>query len=163
MKTLRKLDLYVIPLVLSAIAAAVLRTYALITDFSSLTMHFNDKTAIGFAIGIVVLAVIGFMSYIFFGEEEADLIAKSGNAASFIPAGIVSTALLFMGFSNLGLAFTTKITALFPALAISSAILAFLSAGSFFLSVFIEKNENHYKALFSLSIVFFLAISVPFL
>ena len=159
MKTLRKLDMYVIPLVFAALAGIILRTFALLTSFNRLTMHFDDKTAIGFAVGIVGIAVIGFMSYMFFGEKEADLIAKSGNAASFIPAGIVSTALLFMGFRNFGVVFDLNgPKGTLSILTILSAILALLSVGSFFLSIFIEKNENHYKAAFSLSIVMFLAI-----
>ena len=159
MKTLRKLDMYVIPLIFAALASILLRSYALIIDFNDSSMHFNDKTAIGFAVGIVVIAVIGFVSYMFFGEKEADLIAKSGNAASFIPAGIVSTALLFMGFKNFGTLFEANAPkGTLSTLTILSAILAFLSVVSFFLSIFIEKNENHYKAAFSLSIVMFLAI-----
>jgi hypothetical protein len=158
MKTLRKIDMYVIPLILAALSSIILRSFALINDFSIITMHFENKIAFGISAVIVAVAIIGFITYMFFGEKEADLIAKTGNAASFIPAGIVSTALLFMGFNNFGLAFSTTVGGPFPALAVFSGILAFLSAGSFFLSVFIEKNENHYKAIFSLSIVFFLAI-----
>lgn len=159
MKTLRKIDMYIIPLIFASIAGIILRTYALFTSFNSTTMHYDNKIAIGFAVGIVVISVIGFMSYLFLGEKEADLIAKSGNAASFIPAGIVSTALLFMGVKNFGLAFSGGLPDnRLPALAILSAILALLSVGSFFLSIFIEKNLNNYKASFSLSIVFFLAI-----
>ncbi len=158
MKKLQKIDLYVIPLIFAGLASIILRTYALLTSFNSVSMHFDDKTAILFANGIVLLLVIGFMSYLFLGEKENDLIARSDNAASYIPAGIVSTALLFMGVSNLGLGFSGFYTGILHTLTILSAVLAFLSVGSFFLSIFLEKKENGFKAMFSLSIVFFLAI-----
>lgn len=158
MKKLRKIDLYVIPLIFSCLAGIALRTYALLTSFNSVTMHFDEKTAITFGNAIVTLAVIGFASYIFFGEKETDLIAKSSNAASYIPAGIVSTALLFMAARNIGLGFGGYPEGVLPALSILSAILALLSVGSFFLSVFIEKKNDSYKAMFSLSIVLFLAL-----
>ena len=151
--------MYIIPLIFATLAGIILRTYALLTSFSSTTLHFDNKLAIGFAVGVVVISVIGFMSYLFLGEKESDLIAKTDNAASYIPAGIVSTALLFMGVKNLGLEFSGMLSRTpLPAMAIISAILAFLSIGSFFISIFIEKKENNFKALFSLSIVFFLAI-----
>ena len=159
MKTLRTIDMYIIPLIFATLAGIILRTYALLTSFSSTTLHFDNKLAIGFAVGVVVISVIGFMSYLFLGEKESDLIAKTDNAASYIPAGIVSTALLFMGVKNLGLEFSGMLSRTpLPAMAIISAILAFLSIGSFFISIFIEKKENNFKSLFSLSIVFFLAI-----
>ena len=158
MKKLQKIDLYVIPLILAGLTSIILRTYALLTSFNSVSMHFDDKTAIFFANGIVLILVIGFMSYLFLGEKENDLIAKNDNAASFIPAGIVSTALLFMGVTNLGLGFNNFYTGILRTLIIVSAVLAFLSVGSFFLSIFLEKKENGFKAMFSLSTVFFLAV-----
>ena len=85
MKTLRKIDMYIIPLIFSAIAGIILRTFALFTSFNSQTMHYDDKTAIGFAIGIIVVSVIGFMSYLFFGEKEGQTSAviKSDSGESF--------------------------------------------------------------------------------
>lgn len=158
MKKLRKIDLYIIPLVFCAIASISLRTYALLTSFNSVSMHFDEKTAISFGTAIVVLAVIGFASYLFLGEKEKDLIPRNDNAASFIPAGIVSTALLFMGVKNIGLGFGGYPAGVLRTLALLSAILAFLSVGAFFLSIFIEKKNDTYKAAFGLCIVFFLAI-----
>lgn len=158
MKKLRILDLYIIPLVIMSIAAVILRSYAILSSFNSLTMHFDHKTSITFASVIVILAVIGFASYLILGEKEADLIARTDNAASYIPAGIVSTALLFMGVRNFELGFGGYPAGTLRTLALLSAILAFLSVGSFFLSIFMEKKDNLYKAAFSLSIVFFLAL-----
>ncbi len=157
MKKLRNIDLYLILLACSGISSIVLRTFALLTSFNTVTMHFDDKIAITVGGAIIMLAIIGFISYLFPGVKELDLIAKNDNAASYIPAGVVSIALLFIGVKNLELGIGTSQDPL-RALWIASGILAFLSIGSFFVSIFIQKNENTLKAAFSLSIVFFLVI-----
>ncbi len=158
MKKLQRIDLYFISLISAGLASIILRTHALLTSFNSESMHFDDKTAIFFANGIVIYLIIVFMSYLFLGEKENDFIARNDNAASFIPAGIVCTALLFMGVSNLCFGFNNFYTGILRTLIIVSAVLAFLSVGSFFLSIFLEKKENGFKAMFSLSTVFFLAV-----
>lgn len=158
MKKLRKIDLYLIPLFFVTIAASILRTIALLTSFDTVSGHFDNKITIAIASGIVLLSVIGFASYLFLGEKERKLIARSDNAASYIPAGIVSIALIFIGAHSISVAFDFHPSGIISPLAIVCALLAFLSAGSFLVSVFIEKNEHLYKAIFSLSIVFFLAI-----
>ena len=157
MKKLRIIDLYIIPLFFVSISAAVLRTVALLTSFNAATMHYDDKLAITISGVLVTITVIGFLTYLFLGEKERELISRSDNARSYIPAGLMSIALLFMGVNSMGVAFSGQI-GIIPVVAILCALLAFLSTASFFLSVFIEKNEHIYKAAFSLSIVLFLAL-----
>ena len=158
MKKLRTIDIYTIPLFIVSLAAAVLRSVALLTSFDSVTMHFDDKVAIFMGGIIVALSVIGFLSYLIFGEKEQKLIDRSDNAASYIPAGIVSTALIFMGANNIIMSFNGYSQKMLSTLALVSGLLAILSAVSFFLSVFIERRDNLYKAAFSLCVVFFLAV-----
>ncbi len=160
MKKLRTIDVYTIPLFFVSLAAVALRSIALLTSFDTVSMHFDNKTAITIGGIIVTVSVIAFLSYLLFGEKESELIAKSDNAASYVPAGIVSTALLFMGASILNIVFSPGavyqgITFL---LAIVSGVLAIISVIPFFLSVFIERRKDLCKAAFSLSIVFFLAL-----
>ena len=158
MKKLRTIDIYTIPLLFLIPAAVTLRCFALLTSFNSETMHFDNKSA--FMIGniIVIVSILGFLTYLLIGEKERELIAKNNNAASYIPAGIVSTALLFMGAENIGMAFGGYPAGVLSILAFLCGVLAFLSVVSFFLAIFIEREENLYKAAFSLCIVFFLAI-----
>ncbi len=159
MKKLRRIDLYTIPLIFVAAAAVTLRTVALFTAFNSVTMHFDNKVAITIASILVALGVIGFASYLFLGEKEQELIARSDNARSYIPAGLVSIALLFLGAHCIGMSLSGRYPAgTLTLLPLICALLAFLSAASFFLSVFIERNQDLYKAAFSLSVVFCLAI-----
>lgn len=160
MRKFRTIDVFTIPLFFVAPAAAILRTIALLTSFDTVTMHFENKTAIVISSIIMVISIAAFLSYFIFGEKECDLIARNDNAASYIPAGIVSTALLFMGAnifylnSLIGTTYysTTRIIGLV------AGLLAILSVVSFFLSIFIEKRNNMFKAAFSLSIVAFLAV-----
>lgn len=168
MKKLKKIDIYTIPLIIVTIATVTLRSVALFNSFNWETMHFDDKTAITISSIMIAISVIGFLSYLIFGDKEGALIVKNNNAASYIPAGIVSTALAFMGAHNMSACFSGEYDTsvliggsyvnLLSPIAFVCGLLAFLSVVAFFLSVFIEKNENIYKAAFSLSIVFFLAL-----
>lgn len=159
MNKLKRIDLYTIPLFIVAAAVVTLRTVALFTSFNSLTMHFDNKVAITISGILVAIAVIGFGSYLFLGEKERKLLAKSDNARSYIPAGLVSIAMVFLGAECLSLSLGGRYpVGPLPALSIACALLAFLSAVSFFLSVFIERSQHLYKAAFSLSVVFCLAI-----
>ena len=97
MKKLKRIDIYTIPLLFVALATVVLRSFALLTAFNPETMHFDNEIAISISSVIVALAVIGFLSYLIFGEKERALVVKNDGAASYIPAGIVSTALTFIG------------------------------------------------------------------
>ena len=167
MKKLKKIDIYTIPLVFVCIATVTLRSFALLTSFNWETMHFDDKTAITISSIILAISVIGFLSYLFLGDKERTLVVRNDNAASYIPAGIVSTALAFMGANSMYDCFMVygpqqpadgQTFNPLPTISFLCGLLAFLSVGAFFLSIFIEKNDNIYKAAFSLSIVFFLAL-----
>ncbi len=158
MRKLRTIDVYTIPLLFVSLAAVILRSVALLTSFNSVTMHFDDKIAIVISGVIVAISAIAFLTYLIFGEKERELIDRNDKAISYIPAGVVSTALIFMGAHNLMMArdgYSQKILLILSAV---SAVLAFLSVVSFFLSVFIERRDNHHKAAFNLFVVFFLAV-----
>ena len=157
MKKLQKIDLYVISLLIFGISAIALRTHALLTSFNSVTMHFDEKTTITISVVLVVLCTLALGTYFIFGEKGRKLIATSSNAASFIPAGIVSTAMLVMGVEKL-IAMKSLPVGMVRTITMLCGILAFLSVASFFLSIFMERNDDIYKAAFSLSIVFFLAL-----
>ena len=164
---MKKIDRYILPMFLTCIVAVALRCLALLTafDIDSPSMHFTDKTVITIASTVVVLSVIGFLAYLFVGEKDIKLIERNDNAASFIPAGIVCIAILFMGITNLKMYITGYPTGILaPAtlkilstLSLITAALAFLSVIAFFLSVFIERRDNLFKGAFGLCIVFFLA------
>jgi len=130
MKRIRIIDFYIITLLITGISAIVLRTNALLTAFDSLTLQFTDKTLITIAGVIIAAAVLGFAAYVFIGDNERSLIARNGNAATYIPAGIVSTALMFMAverFTDTGDFYSVP---LLGWLSVISAILSILSVGA---------------------------------
>ena len=162
MKKLKLIDFYLIGLIISVISATVLRTYALIIDFDRLTMHFSNSISATIANAIVIIATLAFAAYLFIKKEDSDFLEKTDNAASFIPSGIVSVALVFMGV-NLIKSMNSHFTAVLQPLSLWAAILAFLSVGSFFVSILIEQKNNIYKSAFSICIVIFLALYACYL
>ena len=162
MKKLKLIDFCLIGLIVSVISAVILRTYALIIDFDRLTMHFSNSISATLANAIVIIATLVFASYLFIKKEDSDFLEKTDNAASFIPSGIVSVALVFMGV-NLIKSMNSHFTAVLQPLSLWAAILAFLSVGSFFVSILIEQKNNIYKSAFSICIVIFLAIYACYL
>ena len=162
MKKLKLIDFYLIGLIVSVISAVILRTYALIIDFDRLTMHFSNSISATVANAIVIIATLAFAAYLFIRKEDSDFLEKTDNAASFIPSGIVSVALVFMGV-NLIKSMNGHFTAVLQPLSLWAAILAFLSVGSFFLSILIEQKNNIYKSAFSICIVIFLALYACYL
>ena len=162
MKKLKLIDFYLIGLIFSVISAVILRTYALIFDFDRVTMHFSNSVTATLAGTIVIIATLAFAAYLFIKKEECDFLEKTDNAASFIPSGIVSVALVFMGV-NLIKTMNSHSTAMLQPLSLWAAILAFLSVGSFFLSILIEEKNNIYKSAFSICIVIFLALYACYL
>ena len=162
MKKLKLIDFYLLSLVIAAVSAVILRTYALIADFDRVTMHFSNSICATIANTIVILATLMFGAYFFIKKEDCDFLEKTDNAASFIPSGIVSVALVFMGV-HLIKSMNGHHTALLQPLSLWAAILAFLSVGSFFLSILIEQKNNIYKSAFSICIVIFLALYACYL
>ncbi len=158
MKKLQTIDVYLIPLPIVAIAATILRTVALLGGFNSSSMHYDNKIAFVISTIIVAVSSLAFLSYLLLGDKDRPLISRSDNAASYIPAGIVSTALLFMGVENITMAFGGYPRGIVGILSLVTGVLALASIVSFFLSVFNEKRNNLYKAAFSLCIVLFLAV-----
>lgn len=158
MKKLRTTDVYTIPLFFVSLAAVVLRSIALLTSFNSTTMHFDDKAAIIIAGVIVIISTLAFLTYLIFGEDERDLIDRSDNAASYIPAGVVGCALIFMGANNIMMFLDGYSSRILSILSLVSGVLAFLAAISFFISIFVERRNSIYKSVFSLFVVLFLTV-----
>ena len=162
MKKLKLIDFYLIGLIVSAISSVILRTYALFFDFDRLTMHFSNSISATLANAIVIIATLVFTAYLFIKKEDCDFLEKTDNAASFIPSGIVSVALVFMGVSLIK-TMNGHHTALLRPISLWAAALALLSVGSFFLSILIEEKNNIYKSAFSICTVLFLALYACYL
>lgn len=155
MKKFRIIDWYIIALFAVSIAVITLRSYALFSFFNDATKYFDNKTAITVGNLLVIFSVIAFTSYILLGDKESDLIARTDNAATYIPTGLVCTAMIFMAVERFRF-YATEQTGSARSLSLISGILALLSVVSFFVSIFLDKGHRSYKAAFSLCTVFFL-------
>ena len=61
MKKLKTIDIYTLPLLVVSLAAAALRSIALLTSFNNVTMHFDDKVAIWIGGIMVALSTLAFL------------------------------------------------------------------------------------------------------
>ena len=166
MKKAKKLiDLYLITLFLLGGAAIVLRTVACFFEWNGVTMHFNDKVCITIGNVLALLAILLFSSYFILAKKGESLVASSKSAMTYVPSGMVSVALLFMSIDKLVGMKNPYIAenSVLSALSVLIAILGIASVLSFFLTIFIQKNENVYKASFNMAVVAFLAIYAAYL
>ena len=164
-KAKRPLDLYLLVLSLVCIVTVALRTVALFTEWNNLSMHFDDELLITIENLLDLLGVLFFISYFVVVREEEKLIASSDTPLTYVPSGMVSVALLFLSvetISNGALAYVSSNIAL-KILTPIIFIFGIISALSFFLSIFIEKNVSTYKAIFSMALVIFLALFSAYL
>lgn len=84
---------------LIALGTTALRTVALFLHFDAETGYFSYKTLISISDYAVIAAAIFFLSYLFTARRDIALIPDFTSAATYIPTGIVSAALIFMPFA----------------------------------------------------------------
>ena len=96
MKKFRLIDLYLIFLAVFGTIGVGLRSYALLVSFNSVTMHYDEKAIITIGSVLIAICSLMFICYMFFGQKRENLIVRTDNAASYIPAGLICIALAFM-------------------------------------------------------------------
>lgn len=164
-KRTRPIDLYLLTLLLLGGGAVVLRTVACLTEWNGEAMHFDNSVCITIANLLTILALLLFATYFIVTKKGESFNASSDTALTYIPSGMVSVALLFISIQKLverSEPYFVK-NPLVSTLSIIIAILGILSVISFFLTVFIQKNESVYKASFNMTVVLFLTIYVAYL
>ena len=164
-KAKRPLDLYLLVLSLVSIVAITLRTVALFTEWNSIAMNFDGDLLITIANLLVVLAILFFASYFIIVKKEEKLIASSDSPLTYVPSGMVSVALLFLSVETISNASTAYVASNIALKILTPVIFIFgiVSAISFFLSIFIDKNVSTYKAIFSMALVLFLALFAAYM
>lgn len=165
MKKRTILDLYLLTLLVLGASTIALRTHACLNFFNPSTLHFDNKMLIGLATGFVIVGILAFASYYFVGEKQMRLVTVNDNAATYVPSGIVCIALLFMATDKINFMSGRDFgqDKILPVVTMLLIALALVSIGAFFVSIFIQKRENAYKAAFGLSVVLFLAMYSAFL
>lgn len=165
MRKNKLIDLYTVFLCIFGVLAVTLRTVACLTSLDKITMHFDDKVLINIANWAVVACLAVFASYFFAQSKDYSPVASSDNGATYIPAGLVAVAMLFMAADR---AVSVRVgeyngQSILKGLAAAVAILAVVSAVSFFVTVFIGKNESVAKSAFCMALVLFLCLYAAYL
>ena len=164
-KEKRPIDLYLLSLFLIGGGAVILRMLACFTEWNGSTMHFNDSMIINAANLLIILSIVLFATYFLIAKKGESFVASSSESTTYVPSGMVTVALLFLTIDKLtGLndAYVASNSVL-STLSTLIAILGICSIISFFLTIFIQKNENVYKAAFNMTVVALLAVYAAYL
>ena len=164
-KEKRPIDLYLLSLFLIGGGSVILRTVACFTEWNNSTMHFDNSTSITIANLLIVFTTVLFATYFLIAKKGEAFVASSSDSATYVPSGMVTVALLFLTIDKLtGLndAYIAS-NSILSTLSILIAILGFCSIISFFLTIFIQKNENVHKAAFNMTVVALLAVYAAYL
>lgn len=168
--------------VLIALATVVIRTVALFLHFNAETGYYSYKILISVSDYIVIGASIFFLTYIFTARRDITLIPNFTSAATYIPTGIVSAALLFMPFALIKRAASIldfidvlrdsmyqSDLAQIPAqrllfiVVIITALFSVASLVHFALTALVESHSNSKRANFGLCTVVFLSLYAMYL
>ncbi len=141
-------------------AACVLRTIALLTDYSYITGFFREKTLITISTIILCVTIAGAFTYIFVGKSERDLLPDFHGPATYIPSGLLALTLLFsageFAIEALSSDKASAASRLLPFMAVISAI---LSVAYLFLNAFLNRRYSETRGAFGIAPIIFLLIS----
>ncbi len=164
--------------ILSLVATVTMRTVALFLHFDENLIYFQPKVLVSVANCLLVAVCILFITYIFTAGREVKLVPDFTSAATYIPTGLVSIALVFMQVALFKRSFETlekiKIlreihsseaateTLVFVILIITS-VLSMLSIIHFALTALVESHSSKERANFGLCTVMFLSLYTIYL
>jgi len=153
------------------ILAATFRICALFIDFNTETIYFDGKILISFANWIAGIGSILLVTYAFFGDKKAALIANFSTPATFVPTLLISVALIFFAVSsyitlkeldtNIRDAIARKNVVYILLLAL--ALLAVLSVGYFLMNALVLSRSSVARAGFGIIAVIFFALYSTYL
>ncbi len=168
-KNSKRLGIYILLAMVFTVAAALLRTFALLGDLEDNLIYFkNGSLMLASAIVCAVGAVLLF-TYCFTSRHVA-LRASFSSATTYIPTGLVATALVVLcagliSFINAASPLPFAQSLVHPALMLAAvaALLTPFSAAHFFLTAFLTERHTTIRAAFSLATVLLLATLAAFL
>lgn len=165
-----------------ALGTVVLRTIALFLHFDVETGYYSEKILISVSDYIVIGMSFFFLTYIFTARRDISLIPDFTSAATYIPTGIVSAALIFIPISLIKRAgaildfidelkgsFSNSAASQIPAqrllfaVVIVTALFSVASLVHFALTALVESHSNSKRANFGLCTVVFLSLYAMFL
>lgn len=153
------------------ILATTFRICALFIDFNTETIYFDGKILISFANWIAGIGSILLVTYAFFGDKKAALIANFSTPATFVPTLLISVALIFFAVSsyitlkeldtNIRDAIARRNVVYILLLAL--ALLAVLSVGYFLMNALVLSRSSVARAGFGIIAVIFFALYSTYL
>lgn len=157
------LRVYVPLLLLLTTAAVVLRTVALLLDYSFEEDIFVNSTLITVAGALCAVAAVFGLSYVVNKETDSGLVPRFSGAYSYIPGAIVAISLLYFAISlftspDAPKAASGPASGLGTALITLAPILALVSIIYFVLNVTATERTSTPRALAALAVALFLAL-----
>lgn len=152
------------------IAAVVIRTVASFRGVDPVTGYYTDKLLVDISAWIVGIGCAVSFTYLFGKKPSFGLTPRYDVAATYVPSGVISVALLFVAYRFAVKYFTTdkyasitmtdKFLDLLPLLI---AITALLSIIGFFLIAVTVKREDVTRAAFGIATVVFIVLYSAYL
>ncbi len=162
--------LYLALFLIFTAASVALRTIALFVELDSSHIYFEGGILLFISAMICIIFIPLSLSYVFVSEKDMKLYASFKTPGTYIPSGIVSVALLFLGgelFAGnfifggaLGAGYFSGASSI---IALLTTVLAFICALNFFFNVFHEKKESFARASFCLLCALFLGCYAGYL
>ncbi len=155
----KKLLICLSALFVLTLAASILRTAALLSDFSFRIGYFRDKSLITIASSLITLAVAASVLYGFFGRTKKNLVPDFHTPTTYIPASLLVLALVFslcdcIRGTFFGSAVSQKFLALIIIFSISASVIYL------FLNVFLGRRYSTLRSVFALApIILFMALA----
>ncbi len=155
---------------MTAVATA-LRALACLYDLDILSGYFNDKSFINAATAVLVSGAVLLFTYAVTAPRGRKLRASFSTALTYVPAGIISAALVFFAANSF---FEVKLSALSISQIISSknftllsaillGIFALLACVYFVLNAMVTEHHSVARAGFGITAVIFFALYAAFL
>ena len=162
-KNSKRLSSFIVLALIFAVAAAVLRTVALVKSLDGNMIYFEDHTLIFISYLILLIGAVALLPSAFM-LERVNLVSTFSSPATYIPTGVVGVALLSFAAELIlwisaasPLPFLQSLGAPNTALALLTAILALFSIVHFFTNAFFDERHRAIRGYFAIATIVMLA------
>ena len=165
-----RFGIYLPLLLLFMVSSVVLRTVASFESVDIATGYYVDSLLINISVCLLVAGCIVSATYLFGKNDEGGLTPRYDVAATYVPSGAVSVALIFVAFhfgakyfdpNKLIAVGTNAIIA--DTLTLLVAITALLSIIGFFLAAILTRKEDSVRAAFGIATILFITFYSAYL
>ena len=170
MNRFKRLGIYFPLLILFTLASVILRSVALFKNSIFGSGYFSDERLITIANILVLCGCVILFTFIFI-SPKIKVVARFDSPNTYIPSGIVATAMVFLS-SELAIMLAKKPGKLLSAetlfsknncLLILTGLCALVCVGYFIFSALFTRKEDEARALFGILVTVFLALYASYL